>query len=338
MERKGACKQILRHLTIVNVAKCDTCGKVSESDGQNKVHKDEVKKEENNTSYSDGTRSVDVANVTSDSTNDHPSDNSDNTAVNSNECQSNPMSSVESSAEYGVRSVSESDKDNKEGSDVRNKLPKIVPQIDLTATTKQIVEVSQNKLSLESNIGGEKSTIQLQNRKCKFFKVPNIIITCWNGKIMDRYQQWKQEPEMKAEPEPDPDAESHEKVDDVNMDDSSKDHEEVTYVKNGENESPSKMELLEQSIDVPQTATNLLNTLVLNGGDPNQDQEKKTFPIESPTLKNKKTRKVVGYKKVKDKLMELIITYNQPQVYNEDEQDDVQLRAGLLFGTPGNGK
>ena len=36
--------------------------------------------------------------------------------------------------------------------------------------------------------------------------------------------------------------------------------------------------------------------------------------------------------------MELIITYNQPQVFNEDEQDDVQLRAGLLFGTPGNGK
>ena len=98
------------------------------------------------------------------------------------------------------------------------------------------------------------------------------------------------------------------------------------------------MELLEQSIDVPQTATNLLNSLVLNGGDHNEDQKKKVFPIESPTLNNKKTRKVAGYKKVKDKLMELIITYNQPQVFNEDEQDDVQLRAGLLFGTPGNGK
>ena len=47
-------------------------------------------------------------------------------------------------------------------------------------------------------------------------------------------------------------------------------------------------------------------------GDPNQDENKKTFPIESPTLK--KTRKVVGYKKAQDKLMELIITYNQPQV------------------------
>ena len=67
--------------------------------------------------------------------------------------------------------------------------------------------------------------------------------------------------------------------------------------KNDENEPPSKMELLEQSIDVPQTATNLLNSLVLNGGDHNEDQKRKYFLLKVQLLTTRKQEKWLDTKK-----------------------------------------